>query len=88
VTLAKRDLHAGVRLDGIGGFTCYGTIDNVDVSRAERLLPMALSGDCVLTRDVMRDEPIGMDDVEVPPGRLGDALYAEQTAMFAAAPSG
>jgi predicted homoserine dehydrogenase-like protein len=88
VTLAKRDLHAGERLDGIGGFTCYGTIDNVDVSRAERLLPMALSGDCVLTRDVMRDEPIGMDDVEVPPGRLGDALYAEQTAMFAAAPSG
>jgi predicted homoserine dehydrogenase-like protein len=82
VTLAKRDLPAGERLDGIGGFTCYGSIENVEVSRAERLLPMALSGDCILTRDVARDEPIGVEDVDVPPGRLGDSLYAEQTAMF------
>jgi predicted homoserine dehydrogenase-like protein len=44
---------------------------------------MALSGDCTVTRDVARDEAIGIDDVEVPPGRLADALYAEQAAMFA-----
>ena len=82
VTLAKRDLHAGERLDGVGGFTCYGSIENVEVSRARRLLPMALSGECTVTRDVARDEPIGIEDVEIPPGRLGDELYAEQTAMF------
>jgi predicted homoserine dehydrogenase-like protein len=83
VTVAKRDLRTGERLDGIGGFTCYGAIENSDVSGVERLLPMALSGDCTVMRDVARDEAIGIDDVEVPPGRLADALYAEQAAMFA-----
>ncbi|MDZ7693123.1 MAG: hypothetical protein U5K69_18715 [Balneolaceae bacterium] len=27
ITLAKRDLNVGEKLDGIGGFTCYGTIE-------------------------------------------------------------
>jgi predicted homoserine dehydrogenase-like protein len=41
VALAKRDLRGGERLDGIGGFTCYGSIENMEISRAERLLPHA-----------------------------------------------
>jgi len=43
LTMAKRDLRAGEVLDGIGGFTCYGTIDNAEVVRREQLLPMGLS---------------------------------------------
>ena len=46
LTVAKRDLKAGEVLDGIGGFTCYGTIDNSDDVRAQNLLPMGLSQDC------------------------------------------
>ncbi len=30
VTVAKRDLKAGERLDGVGGFCAYGLIDNAD----------------------------------------------------------
>jgi predicted homoserine dehydrogenase-like protein len=82
ITMAKRDLRAGEVLDGIGGFTCYGTIDNVDVSRRERLLPMGLSEGCVLVADVPVDQPITYDDVRVPNGRLVDRLRIEQGALF------
>jgi len=84
LTMAKRDLKAGERLDGIGGFTCYGMIENADVSLAQRLLPMGLSGGCVLKRDVAKDHAITYDEVELPAGRLCDRVREEQTAHFAA----
>ena len=85
LSVAKRDLQAGEVLDGIGGFACYGTIDNADVIRRENLLPMGLSDGCRLTRDVARDQAITYDDVVLPDGRLGDRLRAEQAAHFAQA---
>jgi predicted homoserine dehydrogenase-like protein len=83
ITMAKRDLRAGEELDGIGGFTCYGTIENSDVCQAGNLLPMGLSQDCRLKRDVPRDYAIAYDDVELPERRLCDRLRAEQNARFA-----
>ncbi len=85
LTVAKRDLAAGEVLDGIGGFACYGTIDNADVVRRENLLPVGLAEGCRLTRGAVRDQPITYDDVVVPPGRLADQLRAEQSAHFAEA---
>ncbi len=84
VTVAKRDLQSGEVLDGVGGFTCYGVIDNAPVLRRENLLPMGLSEGCTLTRDIAKDEPISYDDVELPSGRLADRLRAEQDAAFSA----
>jgi len=83
VTVAKRDLAAGETLDGIGGFLTYGTIDNYAVSRRDDLLPMGLSSECRLVRDVPKDRAVSMADVEVPAGRLVDRLRAEQTRHFA-----
>jgi predicted homoserine dehydrogenase-like protein len=83
ITTAKRDLRAGEVLDGIGGFTCYGVIDNVAAARREALLPMSLSEDCTLRRDVRRDEPIRYADVDLPPDRLGRRLREEQDLYFA-----
>lgn len=82
-TFAKRDLKAGEVLDGMGGFTCYGLIDTYETCRAENLLPMALSQGCLLKRDIRKDQAITYTDVELPPGRLCDKLYAEQTLYFA-----
>jgi predicted homoserine dehydrogenase-like protein len=82
LTVAKRDLAAGEVLDGIGGFTCYGTIDTAAAVRADDLLPMGVSQGCRLTRDVRRDEPIACRDVELPAGRLVDQLRAEQAHHF------
>jgi predicted homoserine dehydrogenase-like protein len=82
VTMSKRDLMAGEVLDGIGGFTCYGMIDNAAVSRAEQLLPMGLSEGCRLTKDIPIDRPISYKDVELPAGRFCDSLRSEQERRF------
>lgn len=82
ITLAKRDLKAGEVLDGIGGYTCYGTIDNYEVSVKENLLPMGLSDGCVLKHDVPMDHVLTYDDVTLPPNRLADTLRAEQNNMY------
>jgi predicted homoserine dehydrogenase-like protein len=78
VTVAKRDLKAGERLDGVGGFCAYGLIDNYATARAENALPIALSDDCVLVRDVHKGSVIGFDDVKLPAMRLSDELWLEQ----------
>ena len=81
-TLAKRDLHAGETLDGIGGFLSYGAIDNVDVTRRDNLLPMGLSEGATLKRDIPQDEAISFEDVEMPSPKLADRLYQEQVDHF------
>ena len=70
VAMAKRDLKAGERLDGMGGFTCYGMVDSYENCRRNDDLPIALSGDCVLKRDVAKDAAISYRDVTLPQGRM------------------
>ena len=82
VTVAKRDLKAGERLDGIGGFCTYGLIDNTAAARAVAALPIGLSEGCVLRRDVSKDDVISFDDVELPRGLLVEALWREQNARW------
>ncbi len=82
LTMAKRDLEAGELLDGIGGFTCYGVIDNAEVARRDDLLPMGLSEGCRLKRAILKDQAIRNDDVDLPPGRLCDTLRQEQDQHF------
>jgi len=83
ITVAKRDLKADEVLDGIGGFTCYGMIENSKVCQAENLFPMGLSQGCRLKRDIPRDQALTCADVELPEGRLCDKLRAEQNDYFA-----
>jgi predicted homoserine dehydrogenase-like protein len=79
---AKIDLKAGDTLDGIGGYKTYGVAENYPVFSAEQLLPMGLSEGAKLKRDIPKDQIITMADVDVPPGRIIDKLYAEQEALF------
>lgn len=82
ITVAKRDLKKGEMLDGIGGFTCYGLLENSMVCRTDGLLPMGLSGGCRVKMDIERDSAIGVADVEIPPGRTCDRLWREQNRLF------
>lgn len=82
IAVAKRDLKKGEVLDGIGGFTCYGMIDNMEVCGKENLLPMGLSVDCRLRIDISRDQAIAYSDVMLPEGRLCDRLRGEQNIYF------
>jgi predicted homoserine dehydrogenase-like protein len=82
ITAAKRDLKTGEVLDGIGGFTSYGLLENSDVCQSENFLPMGLSEGCRLKKDIPKDQALTYADVELPEGRLCDELRAEQTAYF------
>lgn len=87
VSYAKRDLKAGERLDGMGGFTCYGLVERYDVCRREGFLPSAVSLDCRLKRNIAKDQPLRYADVDLPAGRVVDRLRAEQAARFPLADS-
>jgi len=82
VTVAKRDLKAGERLDGVGGFCAYGLIDNRSAARSMAALPIGLSEGCVLRRDVAKDSVVSFDDVEALPQDLVYRLWQEQNARW------
>ena len=82
VTTAKRDLRSGSVLDGLGGYDTFGQAERADVVATEALLPMGVAEGCRLLRDVAKDEVLRYGDVELPPGRLVDALRAEQQAKL------
>jgi predicted homoserine dehydrogenase-like protein len=82
VAVAKRDLRAGERLDGIGGFCTYGLIDNVAPARAMAALPIGLSEGCMLVRDISKDDVISFHDVVSPRQGLGETLWREQAARW------
>jgi predicted homoserine dehydrogenase-like protein len=78
VSVAKRDLKGGERLDGIGGFHTYGLIDSAKSARSLNALPIGLSEGCVMRRDVKKDSVVSFDDVERPAGGLVEELWKEQ----------
>jgi predicted homoserine dehydrogenase-like protein len=85
LTVAKRDLSAGEVLDGVGGFSTYGLIDNAGTARQQDALPMGLSEGSRLLHPIRRDQMIRFADVERPAGRLADWLWEEQAARWPAA---
>lgn len=82
VSVAKRGLKAGERLDGIGGFCTYGLIDNRVDARSMNALPIGLSEGRVLKRDIAKDSVISFDDLESQPESMVDALWREQNARW------
>jgi predicted homoserine dehydrogenase-like protein len=77
-TVAKRDLKAGERLDGVGGYCAYGLIDNSTRAREKNALPISLSEGCVLRRNLAKDEVICSQDVSEPARGVADELWREQ----------
>jgi predicted homoserine dehydrogenase-like protein len=70
VTCAKRDLAAGERLDGEGGYTVFGKLMPSRDSLARRALPMGLASVAVVTKRVAKDQKLSYDDVELPQDSL------------------
>jgi predicted homoserine dehydrogenase-like protein len=66
VTIAKKDMHPGDRLDGIGGFTVYGQIMTIEDAKAANALPIGLVQVQTLTRAVKAGEVITYDHIEHP----------------------
>jgi predicted homoserine dehydrogenase-like protein len=72
---AKKDLRAGDTLDGLGGYTCYGLIENCRTGGESDGLPICLAEDLTLLRDRRRGERLTLQDVTLPEDRMDVKLY-------------
>ncbi len=73
---AKRDLAEGERLDGFGGYACYGLIENCADNRGRPGMPLCLAEDVTVRRPIRKDEKIYLDDVRTDPQRSDFQMYA------------
>jgi predicted homoserine dehydrogenase-like protein len=80
VAFAKKDLQPGMTLDGIGGFTVYGIMENSPQARADDLVPEGLTDQCTIVRPVAKDQPLTMADIEIPAGSVAWNLWNQQCA--------
>jgi len=83
ITVAKTDLKAGQLLDGIGGFTVYGTIEKHAVAKELNCVPIGLiTKNTKLLKDVKCGELITYDMVQLEDDLLMNKLRKQQDAMF------
>ncbi len=78
MTLAKRDLKPGERLDAIGGYTFYGTMERAAIARAERALPLGLAPGARVVRPLVTGQVITWDDVALDETQTVVRLRREQ----------
>ncbi|MBN2850060.1 MAG: NAD(P)-dependent oxidoreductase, partial [Erysipelotrichaceae bacterium] len=66
VCVAKKDIKAGERLDGIGGYCVRGVIESHQVCKANKLIPIGLiAGNVVAKRDIPNGTFLTEDDVQL-----------------------
>jgi len=64
--VAKKNLNRGGILDGEGGYTTYGSLYKAEDFDKNRLVPIGLVDQVKLIRDVTKNTPITLDDIELP----------------------
>jgi len=84
VCAAKRPLVPGDVLDGEGGSTVYGLIDEAETARRKRFLPIGLSHGARVVRPVPEDGLVGLDDVSLETSGPLYALWEKQQELLAA----
>jgi predicted homoserine dehydrogenase-like protein len=75
IAYAKTDLRAGQSLDGIGGYTCFGKIENCSIENVNPGIPICLAHDIVLKHSIARDQRIRMEDIIYNPERYDFWLF-------------
>jgi predicted homoserine dehydrogenase-like protein len=80
MTVAKRDLKAGERLDDFGGYTFYGVMDSADEVRRQDALPVGLAVGATMTKPVSCGHPITWQDVTLDEGSTLVKLRRQQDA--------
>lgn len=66
VAIAKRDLKAGEKLDHIGGYTVYGSIERHEIAKAENLVPIGLIDENTIVKgNIDKGQFITFDMIEL-----------------------
>jgi predicted homoserine dehydrogenase-like protein len=82
LTIAKRDLGAGERLDDFGGYTFYGSIDLAATARRLNALPVGLAPGSQMVHPVRAGEIITWDDVRLDESSAVVRLRRRQDALW------
>ncbi|WP_263784462.1 hypothetical protein [Salinibacter grassmerensis] len=77
---AKKDLVPGDQLDGIGGYACYGLIENCANQDRQPGIPVTLADDVRVTTKIEKDEKIPVSAVEMDGDRADLQLYRKSLA--------
>jgi len=62
---AKKDLKIGEKLDGEGGFCARGRLITSEKSKTEKNLPLGLTDNAIVKRNINKDQVIKIEDVEL-----------------------
>jgi predicted homoserine dehydrogenase-like protein len=81
MTVAKRALEPGDRLDDFGGYTFYGVMDRAEEARALNALPVGLAPGAEIVRSVAAGEIVTWDDVHLDEDSIVVKLRRQQDAM-------
>lgn len=66
ITMAKKDLKKGERLDGIGEYTVLGSLDTYEKAKEQNLLPIGLvNNNTIVKQDIKKGEFITYDMVDL-----------------------
>lgn len=82
VAAASREINAGEILDGITGNYTSGVCRNAEDVQSMNFLPIGVAENCIIKRNVAKDQILTYDDVILPEGRLIDMLRMEQKEYF------
>ena len=81
MTIAKRALQPGERLDTFGGYTSYGVIERAEIARQLNALPVGLAPGARVRRPVAAGAVITWDDVELDESSTLVRLRRQQDGM-------
>ena len=63
--VAKKDLKMGEKLDGEGGFCARGKLISSQKSKEDSILPLGLTDNAIVKRNIKKDELIKLTDVDL-----------------------
>lgn len=83
ISVAKRDLKAGETIDGIGGYTTYGSIATAQDAQKNGYVPYGLiTSKTKMKQDVKKGQLLTLADVELDTQTLIYKLRREQDAQY------
>jgi len=80
-TMAKKDLHPGDTIDGIGGYTVRGYADIAKDAKRDNLVPIGLIQNAIVQKPIKLGELISYDQVELDESSLIVQLRRKQDAL-------
>jgi predicted homoserine dehydrogenase-like protein len=82
MTVAKRALKPGDRLDEFGGYTFFGVIDRAEEARKLNALPVGLAPGANVARPVAEGEILTWADVSLDESSVAVRLRREQDTLL------